>query len=591
MSGHWEVLGLAPTGDVIAIKKAYASLLKRNRPDEAPEAYQMLRQAYEWAVSEAEWLRRAAEEGGAPPEDEAGWMLARGATAEPVAEGEAALTFRPEPVPDPLPPAWSAPAGDASPVFEHESADALYARWAERLARCEVEDADACWQALQGELDALPLDEHGNASARFADFVLEHEAFPIALLIGLARHFRWGQDYRDTERLGPLRVTQLRERLAQDAPTLFRDARQVERATELLRLDWVLQRQGKRWGWLYAALAGPHLQRLLLDTDDRQRRALEISFLRWETLSTVIRHAGVLRLFFVLACVVPLAYVAAGADEPLLDWLALLALLGVAYWLAIWGVGRLVPALGATIGNALARVNLLNTWQSRVVAAVAIPIAAALTAHDAVVLPALRGVFPDPVLGVGAVLLCVGALLVPPESDEERRIVLPMLAVLTFALTGLVPERDAGWVVAMGVAGAWIALGGWVYHQYHDQVMAYYRSPWAVLRPRAWWGWVLLAVAFKFVVAALVFVLTLALPVTLRVLARYLSVQTAWLAIGLGVGAAITVMPEGARAEALALALFVVGAAAALTGLQALAERSAQRVFRGVPDTFFGDDD
>lgn len=584
MSNHWERLGLEPTGDVIVIKKAYAGLLKQNRPDEAPEAYQLLRQAYEWAVSEAEWLRRSAqEEGGAAAEVESASAEAEATTAL-YRDGEAGLA----PMDDAARPAADS-TGDEALAFDHEGARALYARWTERLARCEAEDADACWQGLQRELDALPLDEHGNASVLFSDFVLEHEALPVALIVGLARHFRWGQDYRDAEQLGAFRVTQLRERLAQDAPTLFRDARQVERATELLRLDWVLQRQGKLWGWLYAALAGPHLRRLLLDTDDRQRRALEISFLRWEALKTVVQHAGVLRLLFALACAMPLVYALAPAEEPFLDWVSTPVFFAAAYWFAAWGFGRSLPAAGAEISNAFAMVNVLNTWQSRIVAAAAIPLAIALAAHDPVVLPALQSVFPDGALGFAAVLLCIGALLIPPESDEERRIVLPMLGALTLALSGLVPKGEVGWVVALGVAAAWIALGSWIYHRYHDPVMAYYRAPWAMLRPRAWWGWVLLVVAFKFVIAVLVFLLTLALPVTLRVLARYLSVQTVWLAIGLGVGAAMAVS-AGNDGEALALPALVI-AAAALMGLQALAEWGSRRVFRRVPDTFFRDDE
>ena len=584
MSAYWEVLGIAPTGDVLAIKKAYAGLLKKNRPDEAPEAYQMLREAYEWAMSEAEWLRRSAGQSeGQGENDSATWTAGGHASGEPASAGD--LVFPPV----------SAPSGFAvtehedAIAFDHDSAHALHRRWAERLAHCEAEEADACWQSLQRELDALPLDALGDASLLFADFVLEHELLPSALLTGLARHFRWGQDYRDAERLGAFRVTQLRERLAQDAPTLFRDARQVERATELLRLDWVLQRQGALWGWLYAALAGPHLRRLQRDTDDRQRRALEISYLRWEALETAMQRAGVLRLIFVLACVMPLVYALAPAEEAFLDWVSMAALFAAAYWFAAWGFGRSLPGVGAEISRGLAMMDVFDTWQSRVAAAVAVPLIIALLAHDEGIMRALFSVLPEGALGFAAVLLCAVALLIPPENDEERQVMLPMLGALTLALTALVPEGDAAWVVAMGVAGAWIALGGWVYHSYHDQVMAYYRAPWTVLRPRAWWAWVLVVVAFKLVVSVLVFVLTLALPVTLRVLARYLSVQTAWLAIGLGAGIAM-VVSGGNGGEAFALPALVV-AAAALMGLQALAEWASRKLFHRVPDTFFGNDE
>jgi hypothetical protein len=189
-------------------------------------------------------------------------------------------------------------------------------------------------------------------------------------------------------------------------------------------------------------------------------------------------------------------------------------------------------------------------------------------------------------LSVAAILLCVAALLIPPEHADERQIALPMLGALGFGLTNLTGE-GAGWVVALGAAAAWIGLGGWVYQRYHDRIMTYYRDPWGFLRPRAWWGWLLLVVAFKFVTAALVFVLTLALPITLRVLARYLSAQTVWLAVGLAVGfAALAEADNAARLSLFALAV----AAAGLTTLQALAEWISPRLFRRVPATFFADE-
>src|SRR5512139_3631709 len=307
MGYHWEVLGLEPTGDVLAIKKAYAGLLKKNRPDEQPEAYQELRQAYEWALSEAEWRRR-------PPEEETD-------------EGEA-VAWLPESAPDqsdqaaqagPAPQAFE-PFGDFS--FESDRADAVLDRWADRLLQCEAYQAEACWRELSHEMENVPLEEQTAASALFADFVLQHEALQAAVLANMARYFRWGRDYRDAERLGAYRLAQLRERLIQDAPTTLRDARQVERATELLRLDWVFEHQGKVPGWLYAALAGPHLGRLMGDSDDGTRRALDIPFLRWEAIQSATSYAGFIRLLFVFASVIPVAYLLAESGQDLSNWVA-----------------------------------------------------------------------------------------------------------------------------------------------------------------------------------------------------------------------------------------------------------------------------
>ncbi|MCH9672976.1 MAG: J domain-containing protein [Gammaproteobacteria bacterium] len=49
----WDVLGIAPTDDQKTIKRAYAHLLKVNRPDQDPAAYQALREAFDAALKQA----------------------------------------------------------------------------------------------------------------------------------------------------------------------------------------------------------------------------------------------------------------------------------------------------------------------------------------------------------------------------------------------------------------------------------------------------------------------------------------------------------------------------------------------------------
>jgi len=50
MSYPWNILNLEPTGDKKAIKKAYAKLLRKYRPDENPEKFQEINQAYQYAL-------------------------------------------------------------------------------------------------------------------------------------------------------------------------------------------------------------------------------------------------------------------------------------------------------------------------------------------------------------------------------------------------------------------------------------------------------------------------------------------------------------------------------------------------------------
>ncbi len=52
----WQTLGLEPTNDKRAIKRAYAKLLKQNNPEEFPAEFQALREAYDLALTLADSL-------------------------------------------------------------------------------------------------------------------------------------------------------------------------------------------------------------------------------------------------------------------------------------------------------------------------------------------------------------------------------------------------------------------------------------------------------------------------------------------------------------------------------------------------------
>ena len=103
----WEILGLEPTADERRIKRAYARLLKENRPDEDKEGFLRLRQAYEQALQLKDWLPSVSTEadegnnGPASPLPEA--PLSDGATAPPLQEPEPPPR-RPEPAARPQPP-------------------------------------------------------------------------------------------------------------------------------------------------------------------------------------------------------------------------------------------------------------------------------------------------------------------------------------------------------------------------------------------------------------------------------------------------------------------------------------------------------
>ena len=53
----WQTLGIAPTGDEAAIKKAYAARIREHRPDRDPEGFRAVRAAYEEALAQCAYIR------------------------------------------------------------------------------------------------------------------------------------------------------------------------------------------------------------------------------------------------------------------------------------------------------------------------------------------------------------------------------------------------------------------------------------------------------------------------------------------------------------------------------------------------------
>jgi hypothetical protein len=63
MAGCWDILKIEKTDDKKAVKKAYFKLLKDNNPEEKPEEFQEIRQAYEAALM---WIKREADKDADP---------------------------------------------------------------------------------------------------------------------------------------------------------------------------------------------------------------------------------------------------------------------------------------------------------------------------------------------------------------------------------------------------------------------------------------------------------------------------------------------------------------------------------------------
>jgi hypothetical protein len=54
----WDILGVEETCDLSAIKKAYARKLKIHHPEDDPQGFQTLKEAYDSAVQYAKYIGR-----------------------------------------------------------------------------------------------------------------------------------------------------------------------------------------------------------------------------------------------------------------------------------------------------------------------------------------------------------------------------------------------------------------------------------------------------------------------------------------------------------------------------------------------------
>jgi len=63
----WHILGIAPTGDEAAIKKAYAARLREHRPDRDPAGFRRVRAAYEAALQQRTFVRPPPVNAAPPP--------------------------------------------------------------------------------------------------------------------------------------------------------------------------------------------------------------------------------------------------------------------------------------------------------------------------------------------------------------------------------------------------------------------------------------------------------------------------------------------------------------------------------------------
>ncbi len=483
----WTVLGIAPTADLLAIKRAYAVRLKRTRPDDDAQAYQALREAYEQAQQWARWHAEEADEFEADDVPSSPVVM-----AAPSPTGDRALA-----APDPAPtaPLASVEAVPAPEPTEEREAPAPEVMWVDTITPAlKALDAAwaqggsmavlAAWPQLQALWDEVPLDEREQLQVAMADWTLARQTIRPELLTALAQHFGWTGDFRASRRLGWERTQALHGLMADTLDLRASNPGLAARLEPLRRLEqW--RTTGAVWRMLLCmVLMGEPLRQFLRECTPALLHKLCARDDSYERLTTWFNRA------FWLRASLPGWIVAI--------WVALAqngwpdALFGLFLWFVLClGLGTALVFLGRLIGSAWGMAAQGSPLQARL---------QGWMAHQRA-----------PAVGAG---LLLGALLMSTLPalwpDAGPWLVLSSLLLWALGVVALWPRWPGDGFVAIGAAGLVFAIAQpWWGSQPLLGLLALV-SLWALLAPvvfaRGWHegrgGWAV-RVVFGFATGAL----------------------------------------------------------------------------------------
>jgi len=169
----WRVLGLAPTQDLSAIRRAYAVRLKAIDAASDPEAFRRLRGAYEWALSWAKFQ-----------------MLPDQQVDSQAAVNEVERTTPPDDADAPEDP-YERYATGCDAALAVATRDLRHLR--DTLDSEGEEAALAVFENLWRAYAALPLAVLSQLEAAVAEALVGRPQFPMTLVDALAQRFEWDQ--------------------------------------------------------------------------------------------------------------------------------------------------------------------------------------------------------------------------------------------------------------------------------------------------------------------------------------------------------------------------------------------------------------
>ncbi|WP_431100655.1 hypothetical protein [Roseateles noduli] len=604
-----ETVGLAaPSTDLGEIKRAYAKTLRKTRPDDDAQAYQALREAYDRLVAHARRQELIAAQaavqaaamadgpGDTPPADtpvvdqpmiEAAVGTESVVAASPMAERieaavEAAIetewpatapfpptpTPEPEPAPAPapvpVPSATPAPAPRpqaARPAFLDPSAgpspEALCHEVVHLLKQGPAK-LEAAMPALRRHLGDLPLQQQLEASARFADLVVQLEAhLPPRLIDMLREHFDWARDFRIERMLGGERMTALAAVLERHPPPITDPATLLEFGTtvRIAQLSSSANAGNRFKAFIGALLTGHTLPLHLQWAGWQLLRRLGLD----EAELAAVQKLGVTARNVALGLIALLAGVLGGVlagsvTEGFED--GFFALCSVIIVCAGMGyVGQALDFLREAVPAWLAEKFKSERWDR------ASPWVGAASFAVAGLFLQLAPVYGNAMAGLSLVFLAVGLLLGLKGTPAMITTAVALWGFVVWAVPTMMP-------VVAGLQAAWVSAGVTVY-----RLRLYVPNPTFRVQPtRPAGGW-----------KAIALLLTVGLPTLMAWLSSLAGMRLTLGAITL----AFTVSRVLNDVDVLARAAIMFGTLYLATGLWLAAQRAgwhlARRLFRGRP--------
>lgn len=451
----WDRLGLEPTTDLAAIKKAYALKLKVTRPDDDPAAYQALREAYDNAQV---WVRLHNEQLG--DSRGAGGFATRRQTEE------AKVLAVQEAV--------EANAADAPPRSSLATSREDLVRVAPldmATLTAQLDRALAAghlalfrtWHLVQTQLENEPLSARSQHALAFARWVLSKPDLPDNVLHEMETHFGWLSDFRVARGLEPMLMEKLESRLTASLQRPVTDIQLLGVLDQLRDLHSFAQAKGKFWALIMAALSLSWFERLQCLVDPRRLRDVGLDASAQCELGAMLGRARWIRAGTAVLLLLGVAYV---ANEGLLD--ALIRVPTVVGAMVIWHhiAGFLgaplsrtasVPGLGGKTWGSMLPLNAWRHSDNQPFGGLALLLIAALAFLCDV--PGWFDVASSRGIAAGLIALAAAGIVVGWPRDEIPSRVIVGLAPLVIAL--FVAWKGANWgapaAILFGVA--WLLIG------------------------------------------------------------------------------------------------------------------------------------